>query len=125
MVNLLKMEKMKNPKIFRVEAEKVVTIDSLVIAENSNEAELMVEQAIKDGELEFEDSIYEEVNVTTSRQIDIDPKIEKEIKDFGILNSDVEVVYDPNIIDEIAEAHRHEMRENYLKQNHLELSLGV
>jgi hypothetical protein len=46
----------------------------------------------------------------------------KEVKDYGIINEDCELVYDTSIIKHIKEQIKKEEKEAYLKKHHMEFN---
>ena len=114
-------------KIFKVEVQKVKTTDILVMANDRSTAERKAEDAVRLGDIEFDD---EEIETGMVYEVDfISDEIRKEIRDFGIIDSNSELICDTetieNIIRGMEETVKKQESEEYLKKHHLEFNLGI
>jgi hypothetical protein len=113
-------------KIFRVTAEKTKELETLVIAKDLNEAKSLTLKGIINSELEF-DNVFDSnhIEITSAYPADITEHTLFEIRDYGILNEEAELIYDTDIIEDLSNYQRKKQKEENLKKNHLELNLGI
>ena len=112
-------------KIFRVTVEKTKELETLVIAKDLNEAKSLTLKGIRNSELEFDNLFEGTIDITSAYPADITEHTLREIKDYGILNEEAELIYDTTIIEDLTEYQRKKQKEENLKKNHLELNLGI
>lgn len=110
-------------KIFKVEVQKVKTTDILVMANDRSTAERKAEDAVRLGDIEFDD---EKIETGMVYEVDfISDEIRKEIRDFGIIDENSELIYEiEDMIENMEERIRKQEAEAYLKKHHLEFNLG-
>ena len=102
--------------------DKICSTDCLVMAEDFQKAKFAVALAIRNSEIEFEESDFS-IEIDSCMNFDTsESALRKEIKSYGIL-VDGEIRYDNDIIEQIVKQQRESDREEWLKKYHLELPL--
>ena len=109
-------------QIFRVHATQEHIIETLVIAKDINDARMRTLMAIKNGELDFIDTTEEPAYISLANPINAEEDIIKEVKNYGILDENLYVVYDGSIIKELKERMKKAEKEAYLKKHHMEFN---
>ena len=98
--------------IFRVTIEKPMIIDTLVVGKNIDEAKILALKCIKSGKLDFDYAEEGDVCIAEYHRIDLTDKIIKEIEEYGIVNEQSKIVYDPSIyIKEVTESQKKQQHE--------------
>ncbi|MEN6379232.1 MAG: hypothetical protein ABFD15_06610 [Methanofastidiosum sp.] len=109
-------------KIFRVIIEKSQSTETLVMADDCTEANILVIKAAKLGEIEFD---YEQsYDVESCREIEASTAIINEIKEYGIVNEKADVIYDGKIVQQLIEANKKRLKEEFLKKHHMEFDFA-
>ena len=109
-------------KLYRATVTKTVETEVLVAANDPRSAEReILNSDIKE---EFRNLFDEDADFDVSciNEVDITPKVEKEIKDYGIYGMDYLAIYD--FMEHMRELKSKRAKEEYLKKHHMEFNFG-
>ena len=112
---------------FTVTAEAMTALDIVVLAEDKSKAEELVQKALDEGTLEFEDIDSTCVSSIYSHPHSCKVITEKEIKNEGVLcfnEGELDICYDLSLLEEMENHNEQCKREEWLKQNHMEFDFG-
>lgn len=111
--------------IFRVRAERPCEIETLVMSKDKHEARMLTLMAIRNGEIVFDEHDHGQASITSVELESITDKTIEEVKDYGIINKEAEVIYDSEIIEKVTEEQAKQMKEEYLKKYHMEFNFNA
>ena len=112
-------------KIFKATITKTHTTDVLVMAEEQVKARYYITIALKNDRIDFDYSYDTDIDSIQRIEDLKDKNLLKEIRDYGIINEQAELIYDPQVLEDMDAFNTRKIKEKYLKENHLELNLGV